>query len=242
MTVPSETFSATAAESALRPCSDLVCGRPARLRGSTPSIKTPSLQSYHPPCIIASCGSNTGVWPQRHHDLYSSLLRYVNIHHYCDMYHYSHRLCQVHVLPGHGTNALATDLEERGVRAVDQPARNIIIPGHHLRYVCIPSLFINKSDLLIEMSNQEYPSMSQGGPSAAHFSMYHHRAPQETLAPHHLFRPAPLVATGMGRPPAGRLGIMGIVAAIIITCDMYIFIPYLSSGDMYRYVYIHPDS
>jgi len=45
-----------------------------------------------------------------------------------------------------------------------QPARNIIIPGHHLRYVYIHSLFINKSDLLIEMSNQEYPSMSQGGP------------------------------------------------------------------------------
>ena len=47
--------------------------------------------------------------------------------------HYSLRPCQVHMLPGHGTNALVTDLEESGVvGAVDEPARNIIIPGHHL--------------------------------------------------------------------------------------------------------------
>ena len=167
MTVPSETFSATAAESALRPCSDLVCGRPAtRLRGSTPSIKTPSLQSYHSPCIIASCGSNnTGVGPQRQHDLYSSLLRYVYIHslfiiwRYIYIYIEREREREIDLGGGapthHSPSHIPYDL---------QPARNIIIPGHHLRYVYIHSLFINKSDLLIEMSNQEYPSMSQGGP------------------------------------------------------------------------------
>ena len=153
MTVPSETFSATAAESALRPCSDLVSGRPARLRGSTPSIKTPSLQSYHPPCIIASCGSNTGVWPQRHHDLYSSLLRYVYIH----------------------------------------------------------SLFIIWRYIYIYIEREREGDRSRGRRPDPSFTI-----------------PYPL------RPP------IMIIAAIIITCGMYIFIHYVSSGDIYRYVYIHP--
>ena len=210
MTVPSETFSATAAESALRPCSDLVCGRPAtRLRWSTPSIKTPSLQSYHSPCIIASCGSNTGVWPQRHDDLYSSLLRYVNIHHYCDMYHYSHRLCQVHVLPGHGTNAgVATDLEERGVRAVDQPATNIIIP---------------------QVTTCEWPCSARTCvPCSSPF----------TRPLHDLYDVASIVhTTYLDRTydlSHSWLGIMSIVAAIIITCDVYIHSRFI----IWRYIYI----
>jgi len=212
MTIPSETFSATAAESALRPCSDLVCGRPAtRLRGSTPSIKTPSLQSYLSPCFIASCGSNnTGVGPQRQHDLYSSLLRYVYIHSLFIIWRYIY---------------IYIEREREGDRSRGRrPDPSFTIPyplrpptseeHHHSRSppaVCIYSFTIYKQER--SSYRNEQPGISINEPGGAE-KPWHHTISLDLrlLAPGHHH--------ALVRSHIARLGIMGIVAAIIITCDM----------------------
>ena len=90
-----------------------------------------------------------------------------------------------------------------------QPARNIIIPGHHLRYVYIHSLFINERSSY----RNEQPGISINEPGGAE-KPWHHTISLDLrlLAPGHHH--------ALVRSHIARLGIMGIVAAIIITCDM----------------------